>query len=286
MNDSKTNAASADIFECRTVEGKRVYIVDDHHKVLAAWAEERRRLGSPPNLITIDHHTDIYEAFSSHASCATWENPDADEEALRNALIGKIDWKDEQSVLAAIGLLKYDEHIHAATMSGILDAAFCIQLSDGDGTPLNEGEAGPAGANEELPVSNRIYVVPFKCAIGCQKPTYDDECKIHHAREIIETPYLDDQLARGAESARRIGMADMESSPYILDIDLDVFHSNRAAHPEDPSTFYRLIRNAIAITIATEAECVEELWHDESLVLTADDLREIVLGQIESALKT
>jgi hypothetical protein len=284
MNDSTPHGASSDTFKCKIVEGKRIYVVDDHHKALAAWAEERRRLDTPPNLITIDHHTDICEAFSSHASCAMWENPDTDEESLRNGLIDKIIWRDKESVEHSIALLKYDEHIHAATMSGILAAAFCIQLSDGDGRPLEESKADHAGRDDQL-IETNIYVVPFKCAIACHKSIYDDECKVHHALEIIETPYLDDQLSRGAIFARHIGMEDMESSPYILDIDLDVFHSSRAVRPEDPSTFYRLIRNAVAITLATEAECVEELWQDPAYVLTADQLLQIVLGHIESALR-
>jgi hypothetical protein len=297
MNEWTENEASdaeAKVFERIVIAGKNVYVVDDHHRVLGAWAEERQRLDVPPNLITIDHHTDVYEAFNSHASCAKWDDHDADEEAIRNAHIAMIDWKDGKSVLAAIELLKHDEHIHAATMSGVLHAAFCIQLSDGGGTPLEHVEAGKDESDGQLPDepiasganSARIYIIPFKCAIACHKPIYDDECKIHHAREIIETPYLDDQLSRGAEFARAIGMAGIESSPYILDIDLDVFHSSRAVHPADPSTFYRLIRNAIAVTIATEAECVKDLWQDESHVLTADELLAVVIGHIETALRT
>ncbi|MES2149891.1 MAG: UPF0489 family protein [Pseudomonadota bacterium] len=286
--------AEAASFEHIVIAGKSIYVVDDHHKALAAWAEERRKLDAPPNLITIDHHTDVYEAFSSHASCAQWDAPDADQEAIRNGRISMINWKDENSVMAAIELLKHDEHIHAATMSGVLHAAFCIQLSDGGGTPLEQAGAGNDESNAQSPgeptasepESTRIYIIPFKCAIACHKPIYDDECKIHHGWDIIETPYLEDQLARGVEFARCIGKADMESAPYILDIDLDAFHSSRAVQPQDPSTFYRLIRNAIAITIATEAECVDELWLDPTDKLTADQLLGIILDHIKTALKT
>ncbi len=44
------------------------------------------------------------------------------------------------------------------------------------------------------------------------------------------------------------------AAPYILDIDLDAFHLTQAISPRDPATFYRPIKNAVAITIATEAE--------------------------------
>jgi hypothetical protein len=59
------------------------FLVDDRHKALAAWAEERRRLESAPNLITIDHHTDTIEAFHGHAFCLSPDDTDA-EEAVRN----------------------------------------------------------------------------------------------------------------------------------------------------------------------------------------------------------
>jgi hypothetical protein len=291
---------SAKPFERLVIGGKNVYVVDDHQKALAAWAEERRNVEHPANLITIDHHTDVMEAFLSHAACAAYDDPDADEEALRRALLAEIDWKSEKRISAAIELLKHDEHIHAATMSGILGSAFTIQLSDSDGTSSLEWLAYKAQRSADFgqgrpiasppretmtyePRPDRIYVIPFKCAIGCEKQPYDDECLIHHAWEIIETRYLDDQLARGAEIARCLGIADMEAAPYILDIDLDVFHSSRAVQPEDPSTFYRLVRNAVAITIAMEDECVAHLWHDQDRVLTAKDLLAIVLGHIEAA---
>ena len=73
--------------------------------------------------------------------------------------------------------------------------------------------------------------------------------------------------------------------PYILDIDLDVFHTVASIEPKDASTFHRLIRGALAITIATEAECVEELWHEEEEAkLAAGDLLSRLLGHVEQAL--
>lgn len=296
-----SGTAPASIFERKVIAGKRVYVVDDHHKALAAWAEERRRLGAAPNLITIDHHTDTIEAFHNHAS-GLWPDDIVNEEAVRDSLSSKIDWRSDESILSAIALLVHDEHIHAATMAGVLNAAFCIQLSDGDGTPSLETSAyeaemeaafasgapmppKPRGSMTYAPTPDRIYVIPFRCAINCENPVYNDECVVHHAWEIIEARYLDDQLARGAEMARCIDMADMESDAYILDIDLDCFHSSRAVHPEDAATFYRLIRNAIAVTIATEANCVRDLWKGAPPALTADELLEIVMEHIETALK-
>ena len=102
-------------------------------------------------------------------------------------------------------MLSHDEHIHAATKSGTLTASFSIQLWDQDG--YEEPKDG-------------IYVVPHKCAIGCQKKVYDDECVVHHALEIIDAPYLEDQLRRVGEITQGLGLPNIESLPYIFDLDL------------------------------------------------------------------
>lgn len=60
------------------------YVVDDHHHALAPWVLIRRRLDRAPNLITIDHHTDVHEAFLGHAHLETYEsggNPSIEKQA-------------------------------------------------------------------------------------------------------------------------------------------------------------------------------------------------------------
>jgi hypothetical protein len=79
-------------------------------------------------------------------------------------------------------------------------------------------------------------------------------------------------------------LAYLEAAPYILDIDLDVFHTRRAISPLDSTTFYRLIKNAVAITIATEAACVEDLWLDDDDVMTSEDLLRELMAHIDQAL--
>lgn len=287
------------LFEHFSIKGKDVYVVDDHHKVLAAWTLIRRKMEPPPNLITIDHHTDTYEAFLGYAHWEAYEGRVADQEAFRLAQIADINWRDDESVNKAVSNLKHDEHIDTATCSGVLENAFCIQLSDSEATPSIEQlafdksmeENWPNPPTEPKPVrpmsyaqaTNRIYALPFDCFIGCQAKPHNDECHAKHSDEIIESQYLDDQLQRGAEISRCIGLTDLEAAPYILDIDLDAFHSRRAITPEDTSTFYRLIKNAVAITIATEAECVEDLWLNNDDQMTADELLNELLTHIERA---
>ena len=205
-----------------------------------------------------------------------------------------------ESVASAISNLKHDEHIDAATTSGVLDSAFCIQLSDSGGTRSKEQKARQAAITDEpiwvsrstpnpaRPMAydvepNRIYVLSHDCFIGCDASPHDVECDRRRFDEIVNAPYLDDQLSRAREITHSAGIRAVNDSPYILDIDLDVFHSRRSIEPEDPSTLHRLIRNALAITIATEKGCVDELWADDGERLRADDLLAKMLTHIEGA---
>lgn len=285
------------LFEHRDVGGKAVYVVDDHHYALAPWALVRRQLGRAPNLITLDHHTDVHEAFLGHAHLETYESG-GDAWALARDLVKRIDWQDDQSLLWAIEHLRHDEHIDAATLSGVLNYAFCIQLSDHSGNPSIEQQAYDADRQARWPQpptlplpcrpmtygdpGNHIFVISHGCAIGCNRMPHNDDCVVEHGNMIIESIYLDDQLARGAEMSRCVGIDHLESQPYILDIDLDAFHSRQAIDPADRTTFYRLIRNAVAITVATEAECVEELKFDGEAI-DADFLLARVLEHIQAA---
>jgi len=289
-------------FTHQAIKGKDIYVVDDHHKALAAWVLVRRSLHTAPSLITIDHHTDTYEAFLGHAHWEAYEGriEAEDQEEFRIGLVTRIDWLSNESIAEAIGNLRYDEHIDAATCSGVLGDAFCIQLSDSSATPSVEQLAFEKNRDESWPnpptvpqpqrpmtyepVANRIYALPFDCFIGCQSRPHNDACFLRQSDEILESRYLDDQIARGSEISSCLGLSNLETAPYVLDIDLDAFHTRRAITPEDPSTFYRLIKNAVAITIATEAECVEEEWLNDEDKMSSDELLQELLGHINKAL--
>lgn len=287
-------------FKHFAIKGKDIYIVDDHHKALAAWVLVRRSLNTAPNLISIDHHTDTHEAFLGHAHWEAYEGRVEDQEEFRVGLAARIDWRSDARVADAIGNLRHDEHIDAATCSGALGDAFCIQLSDSGATPSVEQLAFEKSRSENWPnpptvpkpqrpmayepAANRIYALPFDCFIGCQTRPHNDDCLVRQSDEIIETRYLDDQIARGSEISMCFGLQDLEAVPFILDIDLDAFHTRRAINPEDPSTFYRLIKNSVAITIATEAECVEEEWLDDEDLMNSGELLQELLGHINKAL--
>jgi hypothetical protein len=287
-------------FKHHAIKGKEIYVVDDHHKALAAWVLVRRSLDTEPNLITIDHHTDTHEAFLSHAYWESYEGRVEDQEGYRTDLVARIDWHSDESVAEAIGKLRHDEHIDAATCSGVLGDAFCIQLSDSCATRSVEQLAfeqsiranwpspptlpKPKRPMTYQPAGNRIYTLPFDCFIGCEAKPHNDNCLVQQSDEIIEASYLNDQLARGSEISRCFGLPNLEAAPYVLDIDLDAFHTRQAMNPKDPSTFYRLIKNAVAITIATEAECVEQEWLDNDNRMNSYELLQELLGHIDRAL--
>ena len=123
------------LFERHTIKGKDVYVVDAHHKALAAWVLVRRAEPVAPNLITIDHHTYTNEAFHAHAYLESYKGHVNDEEVYRAELVAQIDWRCDKSITRAISNLRHDEHIDAATCSDVLNNAFCIQLSDSRATP-------------------------------------------------------------------------------------------------------------------------------------------------------
>lgn len=292
-----------DLFDLREVAEKRVFIVDDHHKAFAAWALVRRELDEAPLLISFDHHTDTMPAYGNVSAVKHPYNDEA-RIAYRDELIAGLGWTTDEEVLRSVAKLKHDEHIDAAALCGILAASFSIQLDDMGGWPTsvevqayydrmkgNPWERGPQEPEPQPPFTfaeppeNNVFVVAHECFIGCEGRPHTDACLPTHYGQIIESVYVEDQLSRAGEMARCIGVdGGLESRPYILDIDLDVFHTAGSTEPKDPATFYRLIRGALAITIATEAECVDDLWLDDDDKLTAQELLGRVLAHIEQAL--
>lgn len=104
-----------------------------------------------------------------------------------------------------------------------------------------------------------IYDIGAHCSVGCRKSSHDDDCMIARNDQVLESATLERDLAQANVMAQDDGLPVAETAPYILDVDLDYFHSERAINPDDSATFYRLVRNAIAVTVALEPECVEEL---------------------------
>jgi hypothetical protein len=262
--------------------GKNVYIVSSHHHVLKAWAEVRGAVTAPPNLITLDFHTDTLEPFLRHIAHQVERRPadSLDAEALgRIALVNEINFQDEASVERAIQLLRHDEHIQAATRSGILNLAFVVSF-DGKATESEEEKqyddeypylirkfrsdipALPPRPHHFAIPEGRCFILPHQCRIGCTEIPHNDDCNYAVSNEVLEAPYLHRELDLAQEIATSIGIPDLLAEPYILDLDLDFFHTHKSLSPDDPSVFHSLIRGALAITIATEPDWTAECWLD------------------------
>ncbi|WP_109479890.1 UPF0489 family protein [Paraburkholderia sp. C35] len=253
------------------IAGKDVYIVEKHHHVLQGWAEVRRNNPAiVPALITLDHHTDLEAPFDDHRYWTVHphggDRNTAATDALLPGMIKAIDWKVEATVMAAIDDLKHDEHIRTAVQAKILSRAFVVNLQTDN---IADAE---------------VYGTYGGCdAIDCKKPIHNDRCVRARYDGVLESTYLDHELATLTRMAQADGVLGPEAEPYILDIDLDYFHTEKAIEPDDPTTFYRLVQNALAITIATEPECVRELRLGRSKI-TADSLLDRMQQHIVTAM--
>lgn len=254
------------------IKGHRIYIAEKHHHVLFPWAKiKRENREDKLLLISFDHHTDILEPFLVHC-----EN----NEEKMHQLVACINYEDDISVNNAINNLRNDEHIKAAIESGILYKAFIISHS-------NEFDDIPESIEEEermkkvknmdeeyleaiisgnyaiTPRRNRhyreaeIYIPPFLPeGIYEYAGEYDDV--------VLEDCFLEEKMATLVRMCPDIFDKDGRIKyKYILDIDLDYFHTMKSINPKSMDIFSRLVKGAAAVTIAEETACVELVRTDK-----------------------
>lgn len=113
------------------------------------------------------------------------------------------------------------------------------------------------------------------------KSPHDFECQIPH-NQGIETIFINDKLNIMNQMMPGIIENNEIKADYILDIDLDYFHSSKSIQPQDPNLFYSLIRNSAIITIATEPWYVSQ-WKKWDNDISSDFLLEKMLIHIENA---
>ena len=107
-----------------------MYVCESHHHVLLPWAQIRQSCNEL-NLLTLDHHTDIHNAFLNYLYNHKNETLDA--------LISKVDFRNEATIGRAIEKLKNDEHIQTSIECGIIKKAFVISYDGSfDQPPSNE----------------------------------------------------------------------------------------------------------------------------------------------------
>ncbi|PEP91607.1 hypothetical protein CN582_27040 [Bacillus wiedmannii] len=297
------------MFAHQTIDSKDIYIVKHHHQVLEPWAIYRER-NAAPILVTLDHHTDCHSAFLQHSALqieGDRDEMDAHRVAFRKNCIDEINYNDLNTVRSAIGNLKHDEHIDAAIKSSIIEKALVISYDAHRDDPMSfkeskrieeynstpailarmRGEIFEVQAPEGYPESeNSIYILDKKCWIGDQAKhpaPHNDDCTKPHYDQAIESIYLEDKLNTINEMIPGLIENNQFTQDYILDIDLDYFHTIKSIQPENCDTIYNLIRNAKIITIATEPICVENLKYGNEQI-NSELLLDALLNHIEQAL--
>jgi hypothetical protein len=287
------------LYSKKLLRDKPIYVVPYHNYVICAWAEIRRELDRPSLLLSLDHHTDTHPAFVRLASSQfpMFDDSGAWHE-VATSFVNEIDFRNEASVEQAAHRLRNDEHIYAACEADIIRGGFIIQYHDFSGTPSLEEHAYNRSYNGmawlfEVPRPVRpfryalpykgIFVVGAECAVGCGRQPHTDDCRRDHADQAIEAPYLETKLSVIREMSPALDVIALLSEEYILDIDLDYFATAASIEPKQPETFYRFVRNAKAVTIATEPEFVEHCRLEDELI-TADTLLPRLMSHIECAL--
>lgn len=289
------------LYEKISVEGKNIYIVQEHHHVLEAWAEYRKKVKTAPVLITLDHHTDTHSAFLHFSYNSKTDKLD---NSRANELLSLIDYMVDETVIRAIEKLRNDEHIDAAIKSGIISKAFVISYDAHSDKPqsfeenfrikncmeniikrMNRQEEinYVPKENENMYPESDIYEIGATCAIGCQRAPHNDECNIPHYNQAIESIFLDDKLKTICEMYPEYIKGKLFNKEYILDIDLDYFHTCKSVQPENTETFYELIRNSKIITIALEPFFVKE-WKQYDESINCEFLKQKLLEHIKNAL--
>ena len=131
-------------------------------------------------------------------------------------------WKDPAELGEALEEMRHDEHFDFAVKNGII-----------------KGGAIFSHVNFAIDVNPALKIIHFPPEEGREEEYYS---------ETLEKEFLE----------KNLGMIHLVS-PYILDIELDVFKGEKSIAPEDPSLFYRLIREAEEITISRERDWVRLL---------------------------
>jgi hypothetical protein len=303
------NSVSA--MEKREINGKWIYVFDSHNIALEAWAELKAN-HDELNLITLDHHTDTNPAFGESGfvrDCARGDQAKTIER--RDERIAEIDRRKKPQIQKAVAELRNDEQIDAAIRLGIFRFAFCFNHqmntpSIEEEDPANELSRLLGLNRSQLPVSLDVKSIPHSvgsiidpmappltyripkdkifeiCVVGCEERNHGDDWLRLQGDQVIESIILERSIGKANSMAQSANIHSIVEAPYVLDLDLDYFRTLKSLSPDDSVVFYRLIRNAVGITIATEPNWVKQLSLDTEL--TSECALEKIVGHIVKAL--
>lgn len=282
--------------------GKTVAIFKDHNLAPIAWRDATSLDGSPPALLTLDHHTDTHIAFLRHIYQSFGNGMPIDiksEVLIKEAK--RLSLEHAQSMDADLSqrMLRNDEHIDFAIRAGIISHANVISRQTNAPFVIRSAEytawfkeknhprywiggveapPRPADITYELP-ENRI--LSFDNDAFQQQDLKDERSRLNVALEDSNlTPRLQEiQHVNRALFGRGYDF----TQNFILDIDLDYFNTRRSIEPTSSAQIRNLIRQAKMITIATEDDFVLSCQMDGEN-LSATYLLDKLIAIIDSAL--
>ena len=291
------------MLERRVINGTDIFIVEMHHEVILAWVEIYRKLGRKPIVISLDHHSDCHYAFRQYIcrNFAKYGNELNHEELIEQSKIevGSINIMDSTSIIGAVDKLHNDEHISFSIMAGIVDYAFVIATAPCD-TYLTRSEEYKDWISILSKEDNIIYSLNLKNSIPQPKDinyivpdnrifvfNFNEGSNFKYSEKqtrdmVIESIVIRDLIEIYKKITTCTGLETIYTSPYILDIDLDVFNTIKSLHPDDSIAFYELIQGACAITIAREQVCVQHCRIDGENINSQSILCDVV-AHIEKA---
>ena len=280
--------------EQRNINGKNIYIVESHHFAMMPWANLRAQMDIAPLLVSFDHHTDTHDPFLHYCY---YHNPNGKQEyseELAASLVQRMDFTNVSSIENAIANLRFDEHVKTALAADIISSAFIISYDNRADFPLSYQEQDRidnwqnimidqiSGIQVEEP--QRPFTYPPS---NLFMPPIDFESKGLGGEQVLDYALESDFLLEkfnilGDMCPQSINNNCIQGR-YILDIDLDYFHTIKSIHPDNCAFFYELIRNSEIITIALERECVE-ICKEVTENFDSDDLLNWLIEHIEAAL--
>jgi len=149
----------------------------------------------------------------------------------------------------------HDEHIDAAIIGGVIDFAFVISFQEGDPTRrktkasylecLEYAVANHTKVPDDCPFTqfdipeNKIFELVPTCGPGCDEEGHQD-CDRNQADAALEDEYLAPKISDIEEMATLAERDDVFKRPFILDIDLDYFHTAKAIAPESSMAWRHL----------------------------------------------
>lgn len=261
------------------IKTKKVFISETHNFSICAWGKTRRILPQAPILVSFDRHTDVYSPFlrASLVNCKI-------DAKLQKSLMSKLDYNSDKSLVESAQILYHDEQIRTAIATNVISKAIIICYANSENLIYqNDKHFHPKeGRSYE---SGTIFIPKHGCYVGCNLETQQDECIIPHFNDAIDSKYLEKKFLILSQWLPKLVNNKQVNSPFILDIDLDYFHTLKSIKPQSSSFFYNLIRKCEAVTITKEEKCVMESTKYDSTI-SVELLLEKMIEHIKLAMES